>query len=266
VNRKRADEVLVERGLAPTRSKARALIMAGQVRIGDQIIDKAGAPVAPDAALEIDEGRRFVSRGGEKLIHALETFSVDPTGFVCADFGASTGGFTDVLLQHGARKVYAIDVGYGQLDYGLRNDERVVVMERTNARHLKSLPERVDLVVIDVSFISLTQMFPALQRVLNQETGRCISLVKPQFEAGRERVGKGGVVRDPQVHHDVLRAVAAAAPLHNLQPAGLTISPIVGPKGNREFLMMFDVKQHAQLPDEIETWIYEVTRRRESQS
>lgn len=241
MNKRRADEVLVERGLAPNRSKARALIMAGQVRIGDQVIDKAGTAVAIDAELEVRTGPAFVSRGGEKLAHALTSFSIDPEGLVCADFGSSTGGFTDVLLQHGAERVYAIDVGYGQLDYSLRTDDRVIVMERTNARHLESLPEPIDLIVIDVSFISLTQMFPAVQRVVNQKDGRCISLVKPQFEAGRDRVGKGGVVRDRRVHLDVLRTVAKAAPDSGLRPVSVTASPILGPKGNREFLMLFDV-------------------------
>jgi 23S rRNA (cytidine1920-2'-O)/16S rRNA (cytidine1409-2'-O)-methyltransferase len=240
VSKRRADEVLVERGLASTRSKARALIMAGQVRIGDQVIDKAGTAIAFDADLEVVAGPAFVSRGGEKLSHALEVFSIDPAELVCADFGSSTGGFTDVLLQGGARRVYAIDVGYGQLDYTLRTDDRVVVMERVNARHLESLPEPVDLVVIDVSFISLTQMFPAVQRVINQPNGFCVALVKPQFEAGRNRVGKGGVVRDPRVHADVLLQVAAAAPEFGLRPVSVTASPIVGPKGNREFLMRFE--------------------------
>jgi 23S rRNA (cytidine1920-2'-O)/16S rRNA (cytidine1409-2'-O)-methyltransferase len=238
--KRRADEVLVEQGLAPTRSKARALIMAGQVRIGDRVIDKAGASVAPDARLEIRESPRYVSRGGEKLTHALDEFGIHPKGLICADFGASTGGFTDVLLQREVARVYAIDVGYGQLDYQLRNDSRVIVMERTNARHLESLPDPIDLVVTDVSFISLTQMFPAVSRVLRTNDGMCLALVKPQFEAGRGQVGRGGVVRDPGVHRAVLHRVASEATEFGLFPRSVTRSPITGPKGNLEFLMKFD--------------------------
>jgi 23S rRNA (cytidine1920-2'-O)/16S rRNA (cytidine1409-2'-O)-methyltransferase len=236
--KKRADEILVERGLAPTRSKARALIMAGQVRIGDRVIDKAGQSLDEDEQLEVQEGPKFVSRGGEKLSHALDQFAINPEGMICADFGASTGGFTDVLLQRGATRVYAIDVGYGQLDFQLRKDDRVVVMERVNARHLDSLPEPIDLVVVDVSFISLEQMFPAVSNVLDSRRGRCIALVKPQFEAGRDQVGKGGVVRDPRIHRRVLRFVADQAPSHKLFPLDVTRSPITGPKGNVEFLML----------------------------
>ncbi len=238
--KKRADELLVAQGLAPTRSKARALIMAGQVRIGDRVIDKAGLSIEEDEPLEVIHSPRFVSRGGEKLAHAVEVFDIDPSGMVCADFGASTGGFTDVLLQSGARRVYSIDVGYGQLDYQLRNDHRVVVMERVNARYLGSLPEPVDLVVIDVSFISLSQMFGAVMKILQPATGICVALVKPQFEAGRDQVGKGGVVRDPTVHLRVLERVSEDARSHGLHPKAVTQSPITGPKGNREFLMLFD--------------------------
>jgi 23S rRNA (cytidine1920-2'-O)/16S rRNA (cytidine1409-2'-O)-methyltransferase len=257
--KRRADEVLVERGLAPTRSKARALIMAGQVRIGDRVIDKAGLAVDPNAELEVVSGPRFVSRGGEKLAHALETFDIDPQGYVCADIGASTGGFTDVLLQRGAVRVYAIDVGYGQLDYSLRNDERVVVMERTNARHLEGLPESVDLVVMDVSFISLTQMLPTVKRVLKLGSGMCISLVKPQFEAGRGQVGKGGVVRDPRIHREVLERVVNSAIEHGFFACGLTSSPITGPKGNREFLMMLAQEpcEAFQVTTSIDTAVHE---------
>jgi 23S rRNA (cytidine1920-2'-O)/16S rRNA (cytidine1409-2'-O)-methyltransferase len=234
----RADELLVQRGLAPTRSKARALIMAGQVRIGDRVIDKAGTRLERSDAIEVEQGPRFVSRGGEKLQHALATFGVDPADWVCADFGASTGGFTDGLIQAGARRVYAIDVGYGQLDYRLRTDSRVVVMERVNARHLNELPEPVDLVTIDVSFISLRLMFPSVKRVLKPEAGHCIALVKPQFEAGRAQVGKGGVVRDPSTHATVLHSVTGYAADNDLHVVDLTRSPIAGPSGNREFLML----------------------------
>jgi 23S rRNA (cytidine1920-2'-O)/16S rRNA (cytidine1409-2'-O)-methyltransferase len=235
--RMRADELLVERHLAETRSRARALIMAGRVRLGEQIIEKAGQQLPPDADLTVIEPARFVSRGGEKLDHALESFRVDVRNFVCADFGASTGGFTDVLLQRGAARVYAIDVGYGQLDYRLRTDPRVVVMERTNVRYLESLPEPVDLVVIDVSFISLRLVLPAALRVL-KTGGRVIALIKPQFEAGREQVGKGGVVRERRVHREVLERVLAEAGQLGLVPISLTRSPITGPAGNIEFLAL----------------------------
>ncbi|MEX2425796.1 MAG: TlyA family RNA methyltransferase [Thermomicrobiaceae bacterium] len=238
--KRRADEILVEQGLAPNRSKARALIMAGQVRIGDNVIDKAGTAIEPDAQLQVEAGPQFVSRGGTKLAHALDLWEVDPSGMICADFGSSTGGFTDLLLQRGAERVYAIDVGYGQLDYTLRQDERVVVMERTNARYLESLPEQVDLVVIDVSFISLTQVFDAVMKVWKPGSGSCIALVKPQFEAGREQVGRGGVVRDTRIHRQVLQDVSAKALASGLHPRSVTASPITGPKGNREFLVLLD--------------------------
>jgi 23S rRNA (cytidine1920-2'-O)/16S rRNA (cytidine1409-2'-O)-methyltransferase len=238
--KRRADEVLVDRGLAPTRSKARALIMAGQVRMGDRVIDKAGFAIDSNAELEVIFGPQFVSRGGEKLTRALDSYNVDPAGFVCADFGSSTGGFTDVLLKRGAAHVYAIDVGYGQLDYRLRTDSRVTVMERVNARYLESLPQPIDLAVIDVSFISLKQMFQAVANVLKPGIGICIALVKPQFEAGKDQVGKGGVVRDRRVHKNVLKEVAAQAPKYGLFGQSVLLSPITGPKGNREFLMLFD--------------------------
>jgi 23S rRNA (cytidine1920-2'-O)/16S rRNA (cytidine1409-2'-O)-methyltransferase len=236
IKRLRADELLVERGLVETRSQARAVILAGQVRSGTRVIDKAGYPLDPDAELTLVEAPRFVSRGGEKLEHALETFDLDVTALHCADFGASTGGFTDVLLQHGAAHVYAVDVGYGQLAYRLRGDDRVTVLDRTNARYLEALPEPVDLVTIDVSFISLSLVLPAARRVLTTN-GRVIALIKPQFEAGKERVGKGGVVRDHQVHRDVLRHVLDAAAEIGFRPLGLTASPITGPAGNVEFLV-----------------------------
>ncbi len=236
--RVRVDELLVARGLADNRSKARAIILAGNVRSGTQVIDKAGHMLAADAELEVVQQPRFASRGGEKLDHALEIFGVDVRGQVCADFGASTGGFTDVLLKRGAAKVYAIDVGYGQLDYRLRTDERVVVLDRTNVRYLEMLPEPVDLVTIDVSFISLLLVLPAAKRVL-KPGGACLALIKPQFEAGKERVGKGGVVRDRQVHRDVIRTVFDAASGFGFMPRALTESPITGPAGNVEFLALF---------------------------
>ncbi|MDP9371565.1 MAG: TlyA family RNA methyltransferase, partial [Chloroflexota bacterium] len=191
----RLDEALVARGLAETRSQARALIMAGAVRCGDRILDKPGMP-APEGPLEVAGGGRYVSRGGEKLEAALDRFAIDPAGLVCADLGASTGGFTDCLLQRGAARVYAVDVGYGQLHWKLRQDPRVVAIERQNARHLEGLPEPVALVVADLSFISLALILPVMKRLL-LPGGGAVPLVKPQFEAGRDAVGKGGVVRDP---------------------------------------------------------------------
>ncbi len=233
--RVRLDQLLVERGLAESRAQAQAYIMAGQVRVDDAPVTKAGTPVPSDSVLTITGQRRFVSRGGEKLAHALDEFAIDPAGLVCADLGASTGGFSDCLLQRGAARVYAVDVGYGQLDDRIRQDARVVVMDRTNARHLASLPEPVALVVVDVSFISLALVLPAALRVLAPE-GRIVALVKPQFEAGKGGVGKGGVVRDPAVHVAVLQSVSAAAAALGLRLDGLTASPLRGPAGNIEFL------------------------------
>ncbi|HEU4792987.1 MAG TPA: TlyA family RNA methyltransferase, partial [Nitrolancea sp.] len=237
----------VERQLAENRSRARALIMAGQVRLGDRVIEKAGQQLSPEAELTVVEPARFVSRGGEKLDHALDAFQINVNGLVCADFGASTGGFTDVLLQRGATRIYAIDVGYGQLDYRLRQDARVNVLERTNIRYLESLPERVDLVVIDVSFISLRLILPAALRLLKPE-GHVVALIKPQFEAGREQVGKGGVVRDRKVHRAVLERVLAEAEEIGFKPTGLTRSPITGPAGNIEFLALLE-REPAQSAD-----------------
>lgn len=235
--RVRADERLLELGVVDTRSQARALILAGRVRLGDQLIDKPGMLVPVDAQLTVTEPPRFVSRGGEKLDYALRRFGLDVSGMVCADFGASTGGFTDVLLQRGARRVYAIDVGYGQLAYRLRTDPRVVVMDRTNVRYLERLPEPIDLVTIDVSFISLRLVLPAAKRVL-RPGGRVVALVKPQFEAGRHRVGKGGIVRDPGVHREVLHAVLETATAIGFVPEDLVRSPITGAEGNVEFLAL----------------------------
>ena len=233
--RVRLDQLLVERGLAESRSQAQALILAGNVRVGDAPVTKAGTLIAADSAIALTGQRRFVSRGGEKLAHALDAFEIAVTGLVCADFGASTGGFTDCLLQRGAARVYAIDVGYGQLDYRLQQDPRVAVMDRTNARFVESLPESVTLVVLDVSFISLALVLPAALRVLAPD-GRLVALVKPQFEAGKEGVGKGGVVRDVNVHRAVLQSVTVAAAALGLRLDGLTASPLRGPAGNIEFL------------------------------
>ena len=234
--KERLDKLLVARGLAESREQAQRLIMAGLVLVEDRPATKPGHKIPADAAIRVKERPQYVSRGAHKLIAGLDAFGVEPAGWVCADLGASTGGFTDVLLQRGAARVYAVDVGYGQLHWRLRNDPRVVVMERTNARYLESLPEPVQLAVIDASFISLRLLLPAARRVLAPD-GQIIALVKPQFEAGRERVGKGGVVRDPRVHRDVLREMVDWAAEHGFGPRGLVPSPILGPKGNREFLL-----------------------------
>ncbi len=235
VTKKRLDELLTERNLAPSRAQAQRLIRAGLVRVQGHVADKPGARVATDAEITLDSRPRFVSRGGEKLEAALVRFGVDVRGLVVADVGASTGGFTDCLLQRGASRVYAIDVGYGQLDWRLRNDPRVVVMERVNARYLERLPEPVELVTIDVSFISLTLILPAAVRWLT-DTGRVVALIKPQHEAGRSDVGKGGVVRDPLVHRRVLIKVLKSAADSGLGLQGLIPSPLRGPAGNVEFL------------------------------
>jgi 23S rRNA (cytidine1920-2'-O)/16S rRNA (cytidine1409-2'-O)-methyltransferase len=238
----RLDAVLVERGLATTRERARALILAGQVRINGQTATKAGAAVPVGATVTLDApDHPYVGRGGLKLAHALEVFGIAPAGKMALDIGASTGGFTDVLLQRGARLVVALDVGHGQLDWKLRNDPRVVVLERTNARTLtpEQLPEHARhfaLITVDVSFISLRQILPVVPAVL-EPGGDVIALVKPQFEAGRAEVGKGGIVRDVEVQRRVVEAVGAAAGELGLIRAGMVESPITGMEGNREFLL-----------------------------
>lgn len=234
-SRTRLDEALVQRGLVESRSRARALILANDVLVNGDPVSKAGAPVRPDDALSIRKPQRFVSRGGEKLDYALETFPIETIGVIAVDLGASTGGFTDALLQRGVARVYAVDVGYGQLADRLRNDPRVVVMDRVNARNLEMLPEAIDLVTIDVSFIGLDLILPTAARVLNG-AGDIVALVKPQFEAGKANVGRGGVVRDPEVHRAVLRRLFDTAVGHGLGVVGLTASPLRGPAGNIEFL------------------------------
>lgn len=231
----RLDHALVERDLADTRSRAKALIMAGDVLVNGQKETRAGRTVGSEDQISLREKPRFVSRGGEKIDHALDTFNIDVAGMVAADFGASTGGFTDCLLQRGALKVYAVDVGYGILDERIRTDPRVIPMERTNARYLTEVPESVDIVVIDVSFISLSLMFPVVARILGSD-GVCVPLIKPQFEAGKENVGKRGVVRDPVVHEMVLRSATRYARDNGLSVHGLVASPLRGPNGNVEFL------------------------------
>jgi 23S rRNA (cytidine1920-2'-O)/16S rRNA (cytidine1409-2'-O)-methyltransferase len=234
--RQRLDTTVVERGLAPSREKARALILAGDVLVGGQPELRAAALVADDTAIEVAKPARFVSRGGEKLDHALARLGMDVAGLVVLDAGASTGGFTDCLLQRSAARVYAVDVGHGQLDQRLRGDPRVVVMERTHIRNLESLPEQPDLATIDVSFISLTQVLPSITR-LTQPDADIVALVKPQFEAGRGEVDRRGVVKDARTHATVIGRVAWWCVNNGLRVRGLCASPLLGPAGNREFFL-----------------------------
>ena len=260
----RLDVLLVERGLSESRERARGLILAGDVRVNGQTVSKPGTSVAADAELTVTRPPPYVSRGGFKLAHALDAFDLDVSGLTLLDVGASTGGFTDVLLQRGARKVYAIDVGYGQLAWRLRQDPRVVVMDRTNIRHVTSLPEIADAAVVDVSFISLTQVLGSIEHLLKPD-GWIVALVKPQFEAGRSRVGKGGVVRNPEVHREVLESVLTWATKHGLHVGGCTPSPILGPAGNREFLAWLRLDSSLELPD-LDDQIAGVTRVRTASS
>jgi len=239
--KKRLDVLLTERGLAPSREKAKALIMAGIVYVNNQKEDKAGTSFSEDALVEVrGQGLRYVSRGGLKLEKAMQTFPIDLKGRYCMDIGASTGGFTDCMLQNGAAGVYAIDVGYGQLDWKLREDPRVVCMEKTNFRYVKPDdldPERMpDFASVDVSFISLSKILPPAHAIL-PVGGEMVCLIKPQFEAGREKVGKKGVVRDPQVHVEVIENVLQTAQDAGFEVLGLSWSPIRGPEGNIEYLM-----------------------------
>jgi len=256
----RLDLLLVERGLAESRAKAQAMIMAGQVRVADQVALKPATAIPADSLLTVDSGPRFVSRGGEKLDAALEAFGIDVTGLICADVGASTGGFTDCLLQRGAAKVYAIDVGKGILHWKLRNDPRVIVMEETNARFVESLPEQVSLVIVDASFISLKILLPVIRKWLfplssfldegktKEERSDVIALIKPQFEAGKKDVSRGdGVIRDPEIHKQVLLDVLSFAQGEGFGIRGLIKSPLLGPKGNVEFLAWMD---QVESPDE----------------
>ena len=238
--KKRIDTLMVERGLAESRAKAQALIMAGEVLINGRPAAKSGMLISEDAEIKVKEPLRYVSRGGIKLAHALDAFQMDVSGVVAADIGASTGGFTDCLLQRGAARVYAIDVGYGQLDYRLRKDKKVVVMERINARYPVSLPEKIDLATIDLSFISATKVIPATLELL-KENGTMLVLIKPQFEAKREEVGRGGIIKDPQLHARVLGRFIKWAVAQNLRLRGLTASPILGSSGNREFFLRLEL-------------------------
>jgi 23S rRNA (cytidine1920-2'-O)/16S rRNA (cytidine1409-2'-O)-methyltransferase len=241
--RTRLDRLLVARGLAPTREKAQALILSGAVSVDGRRVDKAGAPVEETAELAVaGPPHPYVSRGGLKLEAALDHFRIDPSGVVCLDVGASTGGFTDCLLQRGAAKVYAVDVGYGQLDATLRGDPRVVVREKVNARSLSKdeVPEPVALAVIDVSFISARLILPAVVPLVAKD-GAVVVLVKPQFEAGRSEVGKGGIVRSEDVRRRVVSEIANAGAALGLEPRGSIRSPIRGARGNEEFLLAFRV-------------------------
>jgi 23S rRNA (cytidine1920-2'-O)/16S rRNA (cytidine1409-2'-O)-methyltransferase len=263
----RLDMLLVERGLAESRAKAQAMIMAGQVRIAGQVALKPATAIPADSLLTIDSGPRFVSRGGEKLDAALEAFGIDVAGLVCADVGASTGGFTDCLLQRSAAKVYAIDVGKGILHWKLRNDPRVVVMEETNARFVESLPEQVSLVTVDASFISLKILLPVVKKWFelppfltregaNGGVGLIIALIKPQFEAGKKDVSRGdGVIRDPEIHRQVLLDVLGFAQQRGFSVRGLIKSPLLGPKGNAEFLAWLRPAemQNAPIEDMVNT-------------
>lgn len=237
--KKRLDVLLTERLYAETRSKAQAIIMSGNVYVNGQKADKPGISYEETVEIEVRGAVcPYVSRGGLKLEKALRDFGVKPEGFVCSDSGASTGGFTDCLLQQGAKKVFAIDVGYGQLDWKIRSDERVVVMERTNIRYItpEDLGEPLDLSVIDVSFIGLEIVLPTIKNLLKPDSGQVLCLIKPQFEAGKENVGKKGVVRDPKIHKMVLDNFVSLVTGLGFQILGLTFSPVKGPEGNIEFL------------------------------
>ncbi len=238
-NKERLDVLLVEQGFFESRAKAQAVIMSGDVYVDGQKADKAGASFPVTASIEVRGNVcPYVSRGGLKLEKALRDFGVKPEGYVCSDSGASTGGFTDCLLQQGASKVFAIDVGYGQLDWKIRSDPRVVVMERTNIRYVtpEQLGEPLDLSVVDVSFISLKIVLPVIKTLLKQDVGQVLCLIKPQFEAGKDKVGKKGVVRDPDVHREVLEEFLSLARSLDFTIRNLTFSPVKGPEGNIEFL------------------------------
>lgn len=239
----RLDVLLVEKGLADSRAKAQALIMAGQVRVAGQVALKPAVAIQTDATVTVDSGPRYVSRGGEKLAGALSAFEINVKDFVCVDVGSSTGGFTDCLLQHGAKKVYAIDVGKGILHWKLRTDSRVVVMEETNARFVESIPEKIDFVTVDASFISLKTLLPVIKK-WEVESG-IVALIKPQFEAGRRDVSKGdGVIRNPEIHKQVLVDVLNFAKQEDFGLRGLVKSSLIGPKGNVEFLLWLDLKSN----------------------
>lgn len=246
MKKKRIDILMVDRGLVESRSKAQRIIMAGQVRVNGQVVPKSSIAFAQDVLIEIDAGSKYVSRGGEKLEHAIMEFSTEIAGKVCADVGASTGGFTDCLLQNGARKVYAIDVGRGILHWNLRQRPDVIVMEGINARYLERLPEPIQLVTIDASFISLKILLPVVKNWFPDFGGECIVLIKPQFEAGKSETDRGkGVIRDPKIHKKVIYEVFDAANKAGFQACSLTRSPLLGPKGNVEFLAALKYPGHS---------------------
>ena len=240
----RLGKLLLQKGLADSRSKAQALILAGKVYVDGERCTKAGQKVSIDSKLRVEEGLHFVSRGGIKLEHALRVFNVDVENRICMDVGASTGGFTDCLLKYGAKKVYAVDVGYGQLDWKLRNDPRVVVLEKQNIRYLPrdAITDDIELVVIDTSFISLCIVIPSVMKFLGNKA-TMVSLIKPQFEAGRKDIGKGGVVRDYRVHERVKREISDFVFQLGFDIRGITESPILGSKGNKEFLIVADLEK-----------------------
>jgi 23S rRNA (cytidine1920-2'-O)/16S rRNA (cytidine1409-2'-O)-methyltransferase len=243
----RLDILVVQRHLSESRAKAQALIRAGEVTVDGHVFDKPGMSVPADAVVVVREQSPYVSRGGYKLTAALDAFGVDPRAQVCLDVGASTGGFTDVLVQRGASLVYAVDVGRGQLAWRLRGHPRVVSMERTDIRSVESLPNAIDLAVVDVAFISLRRVLPPVHRLIRRD-GLVVALVKPQFEAGRKQVGRGGVVRDPIVHRRVLEDLLAWAEEHGWRVAGAVASPITGAAGNREFLILLTMPDATATP------------------
>jgi len=246
--KQRLDNLLVTTGLAEDISRARALIMAGEVRVSGKPVTKAGSLVAEDAHIEVAEKPPYVSRGGTKLCYAIDAFTLDVSSLVAMDIGASTGGFTDCLLQRGVKRVYAIDVGYGQLDYKLRQDPRVVVRDRTNVHYPFPMPEKIDLATIDVSFISVTKVIPNVVEHLTP-SGRIVVLLKPQFEAEKQEVGKGGIIKDPLVHARVIGRFIVWAIDHGLRLRGLVASPITGAEGNQEFLLLLTLRQKATEKD-----------------
>ncbi len=244
-NKMRLDKLLLEKGLVSSRRRAQALVMEGKVKVDDKRVTKPGTKVDESALVEIlEKDMPFVSRGGVKLAHALDHFRIRVDGVVAMDVGASTGGFTDCLLQRGAEKVFAVDVGYGQLDWKLRNDSRVIVLERENIRYLtpEKIPEPVDIAVIDVSFISLRLVIPAVEKFL-APGGKLVALIKPQFEVGKGKVGKGGVVRDPEEHRRVVAEISEFVTTAGWDLQGIVESPLLGPKGNREFFLFAVRKQ-----------------------
>ncbi len=262
VEKERLDVLLVQQNLAASRELAKAYIMAGNVYVDGMKEDKAGTKVPVTAQIEVKGSQmKYVSRGGYKLEKAIDAFGISLDGKICLDIGASTGGFTDCMLQNGASKVYAIDVGYGQFAWKLRNDERVVCLEKTNVRYVthEQVPDEGDFASIDVSFISLTKVLPAVLGVLG-EAGQLVCLIKPQFEAGREKVGKKGVVRDIAVHREVIERIAAYVREQKLGILGLSFSPIKGPEGNIEYLIYLDKQQEGMTEEEMQKKIDEVVK------